>query len=130
MKNLKQVMETIKKNDEQGAFNDADQLIDFINDYNMDDRELSDIEDYIAEYADGLVPIYYYDIVKEWQDNADCHEMTLEVCGEYNQKEGIYKMMMSDLYFFYEQQLREDYEKLIELMEEEEEEEEEGNAKE
>jgi len=48
--------------------------------------------------------------------------MTLEVEGEYrNQKDGIIKMMMSDLFYYYDKQLREDYNRFIELAEEEEE---------
>jgi hypothetical protein len=110
--------ELIKKN--AYKFNDAEQLEDFINEYTQNGdslEEVKDLDDNISEYADGLVPIYYYDIVKEWQENGDCHELTLEVVGEYDQKAGIYKMMMSDLYFWYEQQLREDYNKLIEIIE-------------
>jgi hypothetical protein len=120
---MKNYNDIIKENDNQGAFNDADNLLDFLNNYlSKDEETLEDIkyqDDNIAEFVDGLCPIYYYDIVKQWQENTDCHELTLEVCGEYNQKDGIYRMMTSDLYFYYEQQLREDFDKLVELMDKE-----------
>jgi len=113
---MKNYQEIIKEN--ESDFNDADQLTDFLDNYvGFNDKEdIKEQEDNITEYADGLVPIYYNDIVKEWQENTACHELTLEVCGEYNQKDSIYEMMSSDLYFWYEQQLREDYDKLLELM--------------
>lgn len=119
---MKNYREIIKDNNEKGAFNDATNLSYFLDNYtNAEGDNVKKQEDNINEYADGLVPVYNYEIVKEWQENADCHELTLEVTGEYNQKEGIIKMMMSDLFYFYEQELREDYNKLIELIEEEEE---------
>ena len=116
---MKTYQEIIKENDAEGAFNNANQLEGFIDSYiDQDNSTLKDLEDNISEEADGLVPIYYYDIVKEWQENGDCHELTLDVVGEYDQKAGIYKMMQSDLYLYHEQQLREDYQKFIELLEE------------
>lgn len=120
--------EFIKKHDEQGEFNNAEHLIDFIDSYcgyknpspTLD--ELKDDEDNITEFADNLVPVYNYDIIEEWRKNSDAQEMTLEVEGEYgNQKDGIIKMMMSDLFYYYDKQLREDYNRFIELAEEEEE---------
>lgn len=119
---MKDYKKIIEENAEE--FEDKDNLTDFIGAYISDDRKLTDLEDYISEYADGLVPVYYYQIVKEWQENQECHELTVDVCGEYAEKD-IYKMMSSDLFFFEEQKLRADYEKLIELIEESEDEEEE-----
>jgi len=122
---MKTYQEIIKENDAE--FNDGESLIDFLDNYtNEAGDDVRDQEDNISEYADGLVPIYYNDIVKEWHENGECHEMTLEVCGEYAEKD-IYKMMTSDLYFYYEQQLREDYNKFIELMDEQEDDEDETN---
>jgi hypothetical protein len=116
-------MNDYKKIIEENAekFEDKDNLTDFIDNYISDNKELTDLEDDISEYADGLVPIYYYQIVKEWQENTGCHALTIEVCGEYAERD-IYKMMSSDLFFFKEQKLRADYDKLIELIEENEEE--------
>lgn len=98
-------------------FNDEETLIDFLDNYvSKDDDDVKDQEDNLTEYADGLVPIYYYDIIEEWKNNGDCHELTKEVCGEYGDTD-IYRMMSSDLFFYYEQRLRKDYEKLLELLE-------------
>ena len=99
MEKLTKYEQIIKDNETE--FNDSKQLADFINSYTTPEQEdITGMEDDLNEYADGLVPIYYYDIVKEWQENGDCHEMTLEVAGEYDQTAGIYKMMQSDLYFY------------------------------
>ena len=114
-----QVSKLIKDNNT--IFNDSEQIDDFISNYSQADNvELDDLEDNLTEYADGLVPIYYYDITKQWQDTTDCHEMTKEVCGEYGDKATIYEMMSSDLFYYYEQELREDYEKLKDLIDEQE----------
>ena len=62
MKNYKQLIEENKD-----ELNDAEQLTDFLNDFtNEAGDDVRDQEDNISEYADGLVPIYYADIVKEW----------------------------------------------------------------
>lgn len=98
-------------------FTDYENITDFINSYIYDDNTLDDIEDCVHEYADGSVSVYYHQIVKDWQENADCQQLTVEVCGEYAEND-IYKMMQSDLYFFTEQKTREDFEKLKELAEE------------
>ena len=107
-------------NDNISEFNFESDIECFVNDYLSEGDELSDLEDSIGEYADGQVPIYYTDIVKEWQENTVCHEMTIEVFGEYTEGADIHKMMQTDLYCYYEQQLREDYDKLVELVEENE----------
>jgi len=102
--------------DNSGEFNDGEQLEDFLNCYIQEDTEdLDDLDDNLSEYADGLVPVYYNEIIKEWQENGDCQGLTMEVLGETSGE--VYKIMMSDLFFYYEQQLREDLEKLKELIE-------------
>ena len=103
----------IKEN--ASTFNDSDALLDFIDSYSSGDN-IKDLEDNISAQADFNVPVYYHDIIKEWAETPDCHELTLEVCGEYDQKAGIYKMMQGDLLFYYEQRLQEDYAKLLELI--------------
>jgi len=113
--------ELINANKEK--FNNEDTLINFLDNYtDKDESDTKDQEDNIAEYVDGLVPIYYYDIVKEWQENSEAREMTVEALGSYDGMTDIYKMMSSDLYFYYEQQLREDYDALIDLLDDQEEE--------
>jgi hypothetical protein len=104
--------------DNKDKFVDEDNLIDFIDNYiDKDGDNLLDLDDQIGEYADGLVPIYYSEITEEWANNNDCHGLTKEIQGEYGQDD-IYKMMSSDLFYFYDQRLREDYHTLHELIDE------------
>ena len=118
MKN-KQINKIIEDN--KNDFNDSDELIDFINNYNYnDDKTIDELEDCLSEYTDGKCPIYHHYIVKEWQENRDCHEMTIEVFGKYTPDKTIYEMMTSDLYFFYEKIIREDLDQLSILIDKEE----------
>ena len=106
----------IRDNTEE--FNDAIQLGEFIDSYsNADNSNIKGLEDDISECADSLVPIYYNAITKKWTENGKCQGLTVDICGEYAEKD-IYKMMQSDLYFWYESKLQEDYDKLIELIDE------------
>lgn len=113
---FKLIKDTVEKN--KNDFTDEDTLMDFISDYNYNEPDLEDLEDNISEYADGLVPIYYNEIVKEWQENGECHEMTKEVAGEYAPDSDIYAMMSSDLFYHYEQVLHGDFSQLLSIMEE------------
>lgn len=113
----RQAFDIIKSNADK--FNDSEELADFIDNYVNDDRPLADLEDFISKQADQSVPIYYYDIAKQWTENTDCHGLTVEIVGEYGHKDDIFKMMVEDLYFYAEQQLREDYEKLLEIIKDE-----------
>ena len=111
----------LKENPEE--FNDGESLEDFLDSYSQEDTEtLDELDDSLSEYADGLVPVYYNEILKEWTENTDARGLTQEVLGETDGD--VYKIMMSDLYFYYEQQLREDLEKLKEYEDDQEEEEE------
>ena len=116
MKNKNNYKELINKNADK--FNDESQLIDFIDSYiNEDKSNITNLSDNIAEFIDGILPIYFYDIITEWQEKSDCHGLTLEQIGEYDGKSDIYKMMTSDLYFYYDQQLGNDYQAFIDLLE-------------
>lgn len=112
------VLAIIEKN--KRDFQDSDNLHDFINSYWQDNDEidnLQDLNDWVSEYADGLVPVYYNQIVKEWSENTDCHEMTIQEFGEYQNKESIFNMMSSDLYCYYYDQLMQDTCRLNDLIE-------------
>jgi len=120
MKDYKQL---IKEN--KGEFEDAEQLEDFISNYTVGGLEvdITGLEDDLTEYADGLVPIYYADIVKEWQDrNGDARGLAHDQGMDEGSEGDAYKLMSMDLYCLYEQELREDYNKLIELMDEQDDE--------
>jgi len=119
---MKNYQEIIKANADD--FTDAEQLEDFISSYAVGGMEIdiTGLEDDISEYADGLVPIYYADIVKEWQDrNGDARGLAHDQGMDEGSEGDAYKLMSMDLYCLYEQELREDYNKLIDLMDEAEE---------
>lgn len=103
-------------------FNDYESLSDFINDYGYKIKDIDDLNELeydIHEYADGLVPIYYNDIIDEWKENRGN-------CGGLAQEEGliegegdVYKIMQADLYAYYYNNLHQDFNDLLELLEEE-----------
>jgi len=107
--------------DNKNDFNDADNLQDFLQSYHDDDKTPEDYEDDLHEYADGLVPIYYNDIVKEWQETGECRGMGAEQ-GLTDGAEGdVYKIMQIDLYAYYYNQLAEDLQTLKDLADEQDE---------
>lgn len=110
---MKDYTKIIKENSTD--FNDAESLIDFCDSYTSESKGVEDIEDDITEYADGLVPIYYYDITKEWTEK-NANGKAIDCAGEYGNKDDIYKMMSEDLFYHYENELREDYNTLIDLL--------------
>jgi len=124
---MKNYQEIIKEN--ESDFNDAEQLTNFLDNYvGFNDKketpedqleEVKEQEDNINEYADGLVSVYYNDIVKEWQENGDCHELADEQ-GILGDEKDPYKIMQADLYCWYGQNLREDYNALIDLLDDQE----------
>ena len=103
--------------DNADSFRDSETLSDFIDNYNYDNKTIDELEDCITEDADGLVPIYYYEIVKEWQENGECHDLAQEIFGE-NTGETIHEKMQQDLFCYYEQELRTDFNILSELVDE------------
>ena len=105
---------TIEDNSNQ--FNDKDKLVDFINSYVNDSREVKELEDFIGEYCNNLVPVYNDDIIEKWSLLTECHESTIKAIGQYD-SESIYSMMGSDLYHYYDLKLMEDYNKLLVLLE-------------
>jgi hypothetical protein len=66
-------------------------------------------EDYLTEYADGLVPIYYHEILQEWTDlDAEFRDRWHEL-GEAGPDSTIYSLMAIDLYMYYDQSLSSAY---------------------
>ena len=100
--------------DNSGDFDDPDQLDDFMNSYD------EPTDDEIAEYIDGICPIYYSEIMEEWQNNPQAHGMTAEVFGEVDPSGDVYKIMTTDLYCYYQEQLSGDFAKLTDLIDEKE----------
>lgn len=65
-------------------------------------------EDYLSEFADGLVPIYYGDIIAEWR------EMPMEFSDRWQElgtdgSATITKLMQIDLYIYYLELVNEAY---------------------
>lgn len=114
MKNYVNILE-----DNANNFENVEILEDFIDSYaNEKTDNIGDLEDYIAEYADSIVHIYYADIVKEWEENGDAHGLADEQ-GLLGDEKNPYKIMQADLFCFYDNQLRNDYQNFLELLEEE-----------
>lgn len=66
-------------------------------------------EDYLTEYADGLVPIYYSEILQEWTDlDAEFRDRWHEL-GEAGPDSTIYSLMAIDLYMYYQQEVERAY---------------------
>lgn len=58
-------------------------------------------EDLVREYGDGLVPIYYSEILQEWTDlDAEYKDQWHEL-GEAGPDSTIYSLMAIDLYLYY-----------------------------
>ena len=105
--------------DNAGDFKDESTLEEFIDSYLLDNKEISELDDNLHEFADGEVPIYYNDIVKEWRDCGECHGQA----GDEGLIEGetdAYKIMQVDLYAYYYQEISQDFNTLVDLIESEE----------
>ena len=82
----------------------------------VDDNPGLPVEDLgyqITEQADSLVSVYYAECAREWilagmPDAADYYG------GEYGEDDNIHKRISMSMYFWYEWQLRESVEKLLE----------------
>ena len=99
MKNLKEKL-TILIHENEGDFNDSENLSQFVNDYIYGDRELEDLQDYVSEWADSEVPVYNHAIIDEWRGNSSAQGATEEAIGEAEASTDVYKLMKSDLFFF------------------------------
>ena len=116
MKNFEKIIRENKKD-----FINLEQLVEFIDNYSHG-NEPDEIEEYINEQADSLTPIYYWEQVKKWTENADCHGLA----GEEGLIEGeidAYKIMSADLFAYIYQELSGDYQTFIDLLKDEDDEE-------
>ena len=103
----------IKSNEDD--FKDPEQLKDFLDGYLCNDKTLSDLDDDLHEFADGLVPIYYVDIITEWQSNPNCHGDGKDQ-GLIEGEQDPHKIMQADLYTMYYGEISEDYQTLVNLV--------------
>lgn len=118
MKKLNELKEIIESMESE--LFDSESLKYFIECYYDQDRmvELQDIEDYISEHIDSNSPIYHSDIIDTWQKNYDINGKTIDVVGQYNKDASIMEMMSSDIFFYEEEKLTNDFNLLLAKIEE------------
>lgn len=75
-------------------------------------KQSDDPDQYIAELADGLVPVYYNQILEEWTNMPDQYTDRWRELGDQAEA-GIFKLMMIDLFIYYEDLLRDEYQNLL-----------------
>lgn len=103
----------IKENSD--TFTNPEQLEDFLDAYMQDNQEVSEQEDNLHEYADGLVPIYYNDIDSEWRENGQCHGEA-HAQGLIGTENDTYKIRQADLFTMYYDELSSDFNTLTDLI--------------
>jgi hypothetical protein len=107
---MDKIKEIIKENESE--FDEIALLTDFIECYS--NQDFDELDDYISEFADNQVPVYNSYIIDEWKEK-NCDGLTLDELGEYSGKT-IIENMSSDLYFYYQNKLASDFEKLKEII--------------
>lgn len=76
-----------------------EEMIEDIKNMISNGEALSYFEDYSGEFIDGLLPIYYNEIIKEWQEMpSDYNDKGADVLGTTG---GIFNLMTADLYVYY-----------------------------
>jgi hypothetical protein len=84
------------------------------------DETLDDIRDNSGEWIDGYLPVYYNQIIKEWQEMpSEYNDRGNAELGHLGQETTIYNLMSLDLFLYYSDIFNE---AVTELEEEEEEE--------
>ena len=63
-------------------------------------EEIQNNEDLLTEFADGFVPVYYNEIIKDWVEMPSDWNDSWQDHG-VSQEEGILKLMAADLFFYY-----------------------------
>jgi len=72
-------------------------------------------DDWLTEFADNLVPVYYNDIISDWAEMfPEFNDSGAEMCGE---DDGIIARMTADLWNYYRDQVFTAYEKIKEELE-------------
>jgi hypothetical protein len=60
--------------------------------------DLDDYEERLFEYADSAVPVYHYEIVKEWQEMPA--EYNDRAQDDFGTEGGIFRLMSNDIYLY------------------------------
>ena len=71
--------------------------------------------DLVNEFAESAIPIYYSEIIKDWQEMP--HEYNDTWCAEHYSGNTIYSLMTYDLAVYYNNQYHTIYNELCEEME-------------
>lgn len=75
-------------------------------------------EDNLSEWADGFIPVYYSDILKDWQEMPSEFDNRWKDDTDINEDTTIYSLMMIDLFWYYLDQCESAYKELLEEAEE------------
>ena len=68
------------------------------------------VDDWLSEFADGIVPVYYNDIINDWKE-MDAHFME-SGRDMVSEDATITSRMTADLWNYYQDQVRTAYEQL------------------
>jgi hypothetical protein len=63
--------------------------------------EMPYCQDLITELAESAIPIYYSQIIKDWQEMPNEYTDSWKETTEVNQNDTIYRLMSIDLYNYY-----------------------------
>lgn len=75
-------------------------------------------QDNLSEWADGFIPVYYSDILKDWQEMPSEFDNRWKDDTDINEDTTIYSLMMIDLFWYYLDQCESAYKELLEEAEE------------
>lgn len=76
--------------------------------------------DNLAEWADGFVPVYYNEIIRDWQEMPSEFDNRWKDDAEINEETTIHNLMMIDLFWYYLEQCETAFRELQQEAEEEE----------
>lgn len=71
------------------------------------------VSDLLTEYADGLVPVYYSEIISEWQAMPEEFDGLGVVELGLPQDVSVYSLMSQDLWLYYSNAVREAWDELV-----------------
>lgn len=99
-----------------------------LNEINNNGADLDHIRDHSGEWVDNYVPVYNWNIIKEWTDmDSDYNDRGAAELG-IGEDDGIIRRMTLDLYLYYSDQFAEVLDEVEEELKEKEEESEEVGA--
>jgi len=101
---------------------------EILNEIENNGADLDSIRDRSGEWVDGYLPVYNWNIIKEWTDmDSNYNDRGASELGA-SEEDGIIRRMSLDLYLYYTDQFAEVLDEVEEELKEKEEESEEVNA--